>query len=217
MISDQLLLILGRHALEGIEGTLEVTFEGCAGLDDLVHDLITLSLGLTGAEGEFSQVAANTDTGGDDHSGLILGEHRAVHLGAVHGGDVGGIGSVTVVVLDDLVEEVRESLVGVVGTSVAANAGVNVLAARENALFERDTASILLVLILFPVFLGEETSNRGFLVGLGEERETDDVVGVLEPGTAVSAAFDGSGHFEDGTAVATSRGRSATHLCVKWK
>jgi len=45
-------------------------------------------------------------------------------------------GRVTVVLLDDLVEEVAEGLVGVLGTGVAANARVDILAARENASLE---------------------------------------------------------------------------------
>mgnify|MGYP001626789524 CR=1 FL=1 len=45
-------------------------------------------------------------------------------------------GRVTVVLLDDLVKEVAEGLVGVLGTGIAANAGIDVLAAREDASLE---------------------------------------------------------------------------------
>jgi hypothetical protein len=118
---------------------------------------------------------------------------------------MGGIGGVTVVVLNDLVEEFVEDLVGAVGASVAANAGVDVLATRENAGSERHTHIVTGVLVLFPVILGEEAGNRGLLVGLREERVVLDVLGLLEPGTAVCASFDNSRNLKSGTTGVSSR------------
>lgn len=62
---------------------------------------------------------------------------------------------VAVVLLDDLVEQVSESSIGIVRASIQTNAGVEVLDAREDARLERHTARILLVLVLLPNVLGE--------------------------------------------------------------
>ena len=56
---------------------------------------------------------------------------------------------------DDLVEELVESGVRVVGTSVDTDAGVKVLDAREDAGLEADTGSIRLVLVLLPDTFGK--------------------------------------------------------------
>jgi len=159
MVLNELLLVSSAHTSKGVEGTLEVTFEGVASGDNLVHDLITLFLGNTGTERVTIKVTSNTDAGRNNHSGLILGKGRAVHFCGVHLGGVDSVGSVTVVVLDDLVEEIAESLVRVVGTSVTANAGIDVLAAREQAGLERDTTLVRDILVLVPVILTEETGN----------------------------------------------------------
>jgi hypothetical protein len=133
VISDELLLGGGVHAVERVEGASEVTFEGVASLDDLGHDLVTLLVGDAGSEGDTVEVTADADTGGADQSGTFLRERRAVKLGGVHVGNVLVCGLVTMVVLDDLVEEASEGLVGVSGAGVAADTGVNVLATREDA------------------------------------------------------------------------------------
>jgi len=64
-----------------------------------------------------------------------------------------GFLAVLVVVLNDLVEEGSEGLVAVVRTSVATNAGVGVLAAREDSLAEGEAELVLLVLELVPDLL----------------------------------------------------------------
>lgn len=159
MVIDELLLVLSGHTGKGVEGTLEVTFEGVASLNDISHNLVTLVFGFTGAKREVSKVAADTDTGRVDHSSLILGERGGIKIGRVHVGNVGGIGSVAMVVLDNLVEEIGEGLVRVVGASIAANTGVDVLATGKNALFEGDTARVRYILVLVPIVLRQKSSN----------------------------------------------------------
>ena len=193
MVLNELLLGGGLHAGKGVEGTLEVTLEGLAGLDDLLHNLVTLFLGDTGTERVALKVAANADTGGDDHGGLLLGKGGGVKGSGVHVGDVGSFGTVLVVVLDDAVKELVEGLVRVVGAGVGTDSGVDVLAAGEDAHLERDTAGVLLVLVLIPDLLGEVLGNEGTLLALGEERPVDEIVDGLEPGSAVGSALNGGG------------------------
>jgi hypothetical protein len=69
--------------------------------------------------------------------------------------------TVTVVVLDDLVEELVEGSVGVVGTSIDTDARVEVLDTGEDASFERYTLGALLVFVLVPNFLCKVPLERG--------------------------------------------------------
>jgi len=150
VVLDELGLGLLVHALEGIELALEVTLEGLDSLNDLVHDLESLSLGKSGSERVVLEVSANSDSSGDNHSGLILGKGRGVELLSIHVRNVLGVRFVLVVVLNDLVKEGSEGLVGVVGTGVATNAGVSVLGAREDGLMESEAILVLLALQLVP-------------------------------------------------------------------
>lgn len=150
MVLDELGLSLLIHTLEGIELALEVTLEGLKSLDNLVHNLKSLGLGKSGAKREVSEVSADSDSSGDDHSGLILGKGRGSELLSIHVRNVLGVLSVLVVVLNDLVKEGSESLVGVVRAGVATNAGIGVLGSREDGLTESESVLVLLVLQLVP-------------------------------------------------------------------
>jgi len=155
MIIDELLLDSGVHAVKSVELTLEVTLEGVTSLNDLSHDLVTLLVGDARSERDFGEVSADANTGGLDEGSLVLGERRALELGSVHVGDVLVADLVTVVVLNDLVEEVVEGGVGVGGTSIDTDAGVEVLATREDASLESNALRARLVFVLFPNFLGQ--------------------------------------------------------------
>jgi hypothetical protein len=78
------------------------------------------------------------------------------------------IWAVAVIVLDDLIEELVESLVRVVGSSVNTDSGVLILDTRKDAGLERDTRSAGLVLVLVPDFLTHALFQLG-VVGAGEE------------------------------------------------
>jgi hypothetical protein len=155
VISDKLVLGLLVHALQRIEGTLEVTFESTEGLDDGVHDSESLLLGEGGSEREVGKVSADSDSRGHDHSSVLLGEGRSVQLGGVHVGHVLGILAVLVVLLNDAIEEGSKDLVAVMRARVAADAGVGVLAAGEDSLTEGEVILVLLVLEREPYLLGK--------------------------------------------------------------
>jgi len=155
VIVNELLLDFGFHTLKRVELTLKVTFELVASLDDLVHDLKSLLLGDTRAERVTSKVSTNSNSSGLDHLGVFLTEGRGNEVGGVHVGNVLGIRGVTVVVLDNLIEELVELAVGFVGTGIDTDTGVKVLDTGVDAGLESDTILILLVLVFFPDLLGE--------------------------------------------------------------
>jgi hypothetical protein len=150
VISDQLVLGLLVHALEGIELASEVSLEGLECLGHLVHDLESLGLGKSGSKREVSEVSADSDSSGDDHSSLILGKGRGNELLSIHVRNVLGVLSVLVIVFNDLIKEGSESLVGVVRAGVATNAGVGVLGTGEDGLAESESVLVLLVSQLVP-------------------------------------------------------------------
>ena len=187
VVSDELLLDFLVHAVEGVELAFEVTGELVASGNNLGHDLVTLLVRDTRSERESLQVTADTDTGGLDEGGLFRREGWADELIGVHVGDVGVGGAVAVILLDDLVEEVLEGGVGVLGTGVAANARVEILAAREDAGLEGNASLVALVMVLVPDGLGEVPGDSG--VGAFRELgEASEVIGALEVVTAHDAS-----------------------------
>ena len=146
VVLNELGLSLLVHALEGVEGTLKVTLESGESLSNFVHDLESLGLGKGGSKRVVSEVTTDSDSSGNDHSGIVASQGRALELLGVHVGDVLGALAVLVVVLNDLVEEGSEDLVAVVGASINTNTGIGVLAAGEDSLSEAEAILVLLVL-----------------------------------------------------------------------
>ena len=122
MVLDELVLGLLVHTLEGIELASEVSLEGLECLGDLSHDLKSLGLRESGSKGEVSEVSADSDSCGDDHSSVFSFKGRGLELLSIHVRNVLGVLFVLVIVFNDLVKEGSESSVGVVRTSVATNA-----------------------------------------------------------------------------------------------
>ena len=179
VIIDELLLSCLVHSLERVEGTLEVTIEGLARLNDLVHDLETLLLGDAGAERIAVEVSSDTNTRRVDHLGVLRAEVNILEALGVHVRRVSISLLVTVIVLDDLIEQVAEGGVGIVRASVETDAGVEVLDARENASLEGNTASILVVLILIPDFLGQVLAEQRLGASREERLEVLQIVRLL--------------------------------------
>ena len=155
VVLDQLLLIGLAHGSQGVVLAGELTSEGLESLLGIDFDLVTLFLADSGAKRELGEVAADTDAGALDHLGVLLSEGWALELGVVHVADVLGVLAVAVVGLNDGVEERTKLLVALMGASVATDARVNVLAAREDAGLEIDTAFVFLVVKLIPNLLGQ--------------------------------------------------------------
>jgi hypothetical protein len=75
---------------------------------------------------------------------------------------------VTVVFLDNGIEQFGELGVGIVRTSVETNARIEVLDTRENAGLEGNSRFIALILILLPDLFGEMLGEKRLSSG-GEE------------------------------------------------
>jgi len=74
------------------------------------------------------------------------------------------LNTVTVIVKNDLIEELVELVVSVVGTSVNTDTGINVLNTGEDASFESNIVLVLLILVFLPNFLGEALAESRFAV-----------------------------------------------------
>jgi hypothetical protein len=117
VISELLLLISGKFA-EGVVLALELSSELGEGGNDLSLNFLSLLSGDSGAKRVLSEVSADADTGGVDHSILISREFGAVQLGIVHVTDVLISGFVAVIFINYFIEERSEGVVRVVRTSV---------------------------------------------------------------------------------------------------
>jgi len=175
VILDKLLLNIWVHALEWVELSLEVTLEAVASIDNRLHDSVSLLFGNSWSESEVCEVTSDTDTCRVDHGSLVSWESWGVELAGIHAGDMAVSWLVTVVVEDDLVEELAEGGVRVSRSSVGTNVRICVLATREDASLERNSSSILLVLVLLPDLLGEGGLEKGVAV-IWEEWPVDEVI-----------------------------------------
>ena len=79
------------------------------------------------------------------------------------------------IILNDLIKEILEGDVGIGRTGIAANARVHIFATREDASLERDTASILFIMVLVPDLLSEMFGKQR-LGSLGELRPVDEII-----------------------------------------
>ena len=182
VISDELLLIGFRHGGEGVVLSSELTVEFVQGRHNLGLDLTTLFSSDGGTERVVSEVTSNSDSGGVDHGVLVSGEVRALKLGVVHVDDVLVSGRVTVVLLDDFVEERGEFVVALVAAGVNTNAGVGPLAAREDGLLEGEATLVNAILALLPHVTSENLGEEG-LGAFGEDGELGDLRGTSEMGS----------------------------------
>ena len=143
------------HAFERVEGTSEVSLEFATGFNNFVHDLESLLFADSGSERISGQVSSDSDSSGGNHGGIGLGELGLLETRSDHAGNVHGVLSVTVVLLNNFVEKFAELGIRVVGTSVEADSGIKVCDSREAASLEADASGAGLVFVLVPDFLGQ--------------------------------------------------------------
>lgn len=118
MVIGELLLLLRSEVAEGVVLALKFSSELGESSNNLGLNFLSLLSGDSGAKGVLSEVSANTDTGGVDHSILISREFGAVQLGIVHVTHVLISGLVAVIFINYFIEERSEGVVRVVRTSV---------------------------------------------------------------------------------------------------
>jgi hypothetical protein len=182
VISDELLSLRLSHVAEREVFTLKITVELGKSGGNLALDLSAVSSGDLSTERVVSEVSSNTDSGGVDHGILISGEGRGVQSLGVHVKNVLGVGAVTVVHLDDLVEERGELIVRVVATSVDTDTRVGPFSSREDSLLESVAVLVNSIFALFPNVLGEALGKDGSS-STREVWESLDVLGSVEVST----------------------------------
>jgi len=182
VISDELLFLRLSHVAEREVFTLKITVELGKSGGNLALDLSAVSSGDLSTERVVSEVSSNTDSGGVDHGILISGEGRGVQSLGVHVKNVLGVGAVTVVHLDDLVEERGKLIVRVVATSVDTDTRVGPFSSREDSLLESVAVLVNSIFALFPNVLGEALGKDGSS-SAREVWESLDVLGSVEVST----------------------------------
>jgi len=108
VVSDELVLVGFGHTFEWVEFTLEVFREGVASFYYIIHNLFSLLLGDTWSEGESVEVSSDSDSGGDDHCGVFLGEFSVLDAFGRHIRLMLISFFVTVIFLDDGIKEFIE-------------------------------------------------------------------------------------------------------------
>ena len=113
VVLDELLSGWLVHTLKLVDSSLKVILETFASRGNSLHDLKSVLLGDSWSEWVLSEVTSDSNTGGHDHSSLVLWEWWAVKTTGIHVRNMVVSWLQTVVVLDDLVEELVEGGVGV--------------------------------------------------------------------------------------------------------
>jgi len=115
MVIDELLADLLIHTGQGVVGTGQVTFHFGECVLHQSLNIDTLLLGDTGGKTESLDAAANTDPAGVNR---YISLNVASDLGGVHVGGVLEVGSKTMVLADEGVEDLSEVNIGVLITSI---------------------------------------------------------------------------------------------------
>jgi len=129
VVSDELVALGISHRAERVEGTLELSVEGVACLDNLLLDGVPLLASDGWAKRELSQVAADSNASRFDHSCVLGGEGWALKFSEIHVADMLGSLGVPMVLLDDFVHERGECGVRIMRSSINSDSRVSVLGA----------------------------------------------------------------------------------------
>ena len=98
-----------------------------------------------------------------------------------------GVLGVSVVLKNDLIEQVGEPLVGVEGSGVDTDFRVEILATRKDAGLKGNSVRVRLVLILVPDSLGAVLAHKGG-GSSGEPGALDKIIWGLEVGSALGVS-----------------------------
>jgi len=118
VIGNERLSLTISHLTERVVLTLKISIKLGESFRYFTFNFLTVSSVDVGTERVISEVSSNTDSSGVDHGILISGESRGVQGLGVHVKNVLVLRGVTVVTLDDLVEERGELIVTVVTTGI---------------------------------------------------------------------------------------------------
>jgi len=118
MVINELLLISFGHGCKRVVSTLKFSFEFVQSGHNVIFYLISLTFRNSWSQREIGEVSSNSDTGRDNIAFLVFSEFWAVQFGVIHVANVAVILSVSMVVLDDLVKKIIETVVSIMTSCV---------------------------------------------------------------------------------------------------
>ena len=155
MVIDEFLWNFWAHTIKWVEGTLQVTFEWFASLNNFIHDFKSLFLGDSWSEWISSTVSSNSNSSGVYHCWVFLWEIGVDKSFWRHVWSVCITWAVTMILLNNFIEKfVKFSIWGMV-SSIETDSWVLVLDTWEDHSLEGNTSIIWLVFILVPDFSGQ--------------------------------------------------------------
>jgi len=122
-------LLLGFfvHSLKRIEGSLKITLKGLTSLNNFLHDFKSLLFGDSWAKWISLEVSSDSNSSRIDHGAVLLRKISVFETFSTHVRGMSGVWLVVVVLFNDLVKELVELGVRIVGTSIKADTRVQVL------------------------------------------------------------------------------------------
>jgi len=161
MVIDELLADLLVHAGQGVVGTSQVTRQFGEGVLHESLNIDTLLLGDAGGKTESLDAATDADPAGVDGD---ISLNIASDLGGVHVGGVLEVGSKTMVLADEGIEDISEVNIGVLITSVDTAMLVVELNCASNGLGQGEARGLGdNVTELGPLFFSDVLGNQGVL------------------------------------------------------
>jgi len=159
MVINKLLTNSFVHASERIVLASKISSQLGQSVGHQLFNINSLLLGDSGGETKSINVTSNTDTGGVDWDS---GFNVSLDLLGVHVGLVLGVGSDSMVFLDDGIKDLREVLVGVPVTSIDSAVLIVKLHGASNSLGDGEVTGLGLdVLHLVPPVLSDVLGHKG--------------------------------------------------------
>ena len=118
MVINELLSIGVRHCGQGVVFSSQFTGEFVKSGNNVILDLISLLLSDAWTEWESGKVSSNSNSGRNDHRFLLFCEWRAVEFGVIHIADVSIVFGMTVIILNDSIEEAFKCVVSIMTSSI---------------------------------------------------------------------------------------------------
>lgn len=164
VISNKLFALFLSKCVKRVELASEVASVWFECLSNSGHDFDSLFVCDAWSKSVIFKVTTNTDTSWNNHCCIFLRERWAIEFWGVHVGDVFSINTVFVIHLNDLIEELVESFVWIMGSGITANSWVDVLGSRQDASSEWNSSLIWFIFVLIPNIFGHSFWNKRLLV-----------------------------------------------------
>jgi len=160
VVFNQLFLGGSVHAVKRVVGSRKLTCHIAEALSDFTFKFSTRLGADTRSKAVVGSVTSNANTGGLDQNLSSNWQSGAVHAISAHLAFVLIIGTVAVIILNNLIHQRSKGRVTAVRTSIDTNARVSVLGTREDSSGEIEAHVIFLACQLLEDFFGAELRER---------------------------------------------------------